>query len=54
MKKAFIHSLKEKIQLVLAQYGPTAHRIVKICKDLNIPLITIFMGMILLRGNKKM
>jgi colanic acid/amylovoran biosynthesis glycosyltransferase len=44
-EKAFIYSLKEKkIQLVLAQYGPTAHRIVKICKDFNIPLITHFHG----------
>ncbi|WP_366184807.1 glycosyltransferase [Flavobacterium ovatum] len=42
---AFIHSLKKnKIQVVLAQYGPTANRIVKICKKLNIPLITHFHG----------
>lgn len=41
----FIKSLKKnKIQLVLAQYGITAHRIVKICKYLNIPLITHFHG----------
>lgn len=44
-EKAFIQSLKKnKTQVVLAQYGPTAHRIVKICKDLNIPLITHFHG----------
>lgn len=42
---AFIHSLKQhKIQVVLAQYGTTAHRIVKLCKHLNIPLITHFHG----------
>lgn len=42
---AFIHSLKKKkIQVVLAQYGTTAHRIVKICKYLKIPLITHFHG----------
>lgn len=44
-EKAFIYSLKKnKIQVVLAQYGPTAHRIVGICKQLNIPLITHFHG----------
>lgn len=42
---AFIHSLKQhKIQVVLAQYGTTAHRIVKLCKHLKIPLITHFHG----------
>lgn len=42
---AFIKSLKKnKIQLVLAQYGITAHRIVIICKYLRIPLITHFHG----------
>lgn len=42
---AFIRSLrKHKIQVVLAQYGTTAHRIVKICKYLKIPLITHFHG----------
>ena len=41
----FIYSLKEKkIQVVLAQYGTTANRIVKICKHLRIPLITHFHG----------
>jgi colanic acid/amylovoran biosynthesis glycosyltransferase len=41
----FIDSLKEKkIQVVLAQYGTTANRIVKICKYLRIPLITHFHG----------
>lgn len=44
-ERAFVYSLrKNKIQLVLAQYGPTAHRIVQICKDLQIPLITHFHG----------
>jgi glycosyltransferase involved in cell wall biosynthesis len=44
-EQVFINSLKEnKIQVVLAQYGPTAHRILKICKHLNIPLITHFHG----------
>lgn len=42
---AFIRSLKEKkIQVVLAQYGTTAHCIVKICEYLKIPLITHFHG----------
>lgn len=42
---AFMHSIKQhKIQVVLAQYGTTAHRIVKLCKHLNIPLITHFHG----------
>lgn len=42
---AFIHSLrKNKIQVVLAQYGTTAHQIVTICKRVNIPLITHFHG----------
>lgn len=41
----FIHSLrKNKIQVVLAQYGTTAHQIVTICKRVNIPLITHFHG----------
>lgn len=41
----FMHSLKKnKIQVVLAQYGTTANRIVNICKKLNIPLITHFHG----------
>lgn len=44
-ENAFVHSLKEnKIQLVFAQYGNTAYRIVTICKQLNIPLITHFHG----------
>ncbi|MFN7044603.1 MAG: glycosyltransferase [Flavobacterium sp.] len=44
-EQVFINSLKEnKIQVVLAQYGPTSHRILKICKHLNIPLITHFHG----------
>ena len=42
---AFIHSLrKNKIQVVLAQYGTTAHQIVNICKKINIPLVTHFHG----------
>ena len=42
---AFLHSLKKnKIQVVLAQYGTTSFRITKICKKLNIPLITHFHG----------
>ncbi|TDW47145.1 glycosyltransferase involved in cell wall biosynthesis [Flavobacterium sp. 270] len=42
---ALIHSLKKnKIEVVLAQYGTTAHRIVKICKHIDIPLITHFHG----------
>ncbi|MGO4906196.1 glycosyltransferase [Flavobacterium sp. W20_MBD1_R3] len=42
---AFIHSLQQhKIQVVLAQYGTTAHRIVKICRHLHLPLITHFHG----------
>lgn len=42
---AFISSLrKNKIQVILAQYGTTAHRIVAICQYLNIPLITHFHG----------
>jgi colanic acid/amylovoran biosynthesis glycosyltransferase len=42
---AFIKSLKKnKIQLVFAQYGSVGHRLVSICKYLNIPLITHFHG----------
>ncbi len=42
---AFVNSLKKnKIDLVFAQYGETANRIVKICQKLNIPLITHFHG----------
>jgi glycosyltransferase involved in cell wall biosynthesis len=41
----FIHSLKKnKIQVVMAQYGTTSNRIVSICKKINIPLITHFHG----------
>jgi colanic acid/amylovoran biosynthesis glycosyltransferase len=41
----FIDSLKHNnIQVVLAQYGTTAHRIVNICKHLKIPLIAHFHG----------
>src|SRR5688572_31487369 len=35
---------KNKIQVVLAQFGPVAHRIVKICQYLKIPLISHFHG----------
>lgn len=42
---AFITSLKKnKIQVVLAQYGPTGHRILSICKFLKLPLIVHFHG----------
>lgn len=42
---AFMRSLKQhKIEVVLAQYGTTAHRIVKLCEHVNIPLITHFHG----------
>lgn len=44
-EQVFVDSLKRnKIQVVLAQYGPTAHRVLKICKYLNVPLITHFHG----------
>ncbi|WP_370479354.1 glycosyltransferase [Tamlana flava] len=44
-EKSFVYSLKKNnIQLVLAQYGPTANRVADICKSLNIPLITHFHG----------
>ncbi|MTH17536.1 glycosyltransferase [Flavobacterium sp. LC2016-01] len=44
-EKAFMSSLqKNEIQVVLAQYGTTAHQIVAVCKKLNIPLITHFHG----------
>lgn len=42
---AFMQSLKKnKIEVVLAQYGTTAHHIVKICRYLKIPMITHFHG----------
>lgn len=42
---AFIQSLKKnKVQVVLAQYGPTGHRILKVCKSLNLPLVVHFHG----------
>jgi glycosyltransferase involved in cell wall biosynthesis len=42
---AFIKSIKQhKIQVVLAQYGTTAQRIVKICSYLEVPLVTHFHG----------
>lgn len=42
---AFINSLKKKkIEIVLAQYGTTAYKVVEICKFLKIPLITHFHG----------
>ncbi|GAA3736400.1 glycosyltransferase [Flavobacterium ginsengisoli] len=45
IEQAFIRSLKKnKIDVVLAQYGPTAHKIVSLCKKINLPLITHFHG----------
>mgnify|MGYP000185709571 CR=1 FL=1 len=42
---AFIQSLKKnKIQVVLAQYGPTGNRILNICKYLKLPLVVHFHG----------
>lgn len=42
---AFVQSLKKhKIQVILAQYGPTAHRILTICKYLKLPLVVHFHG----------
>ena len=42
---AFLKSLQQnKIDVVLAQYGPTAYSIVNICAHLKIPLITHFHG----------
>ncbi|WP_348799473.1 glycosyltransferase [Flavobacterium adhaerens] len=42
---AFMQSLKKnKVQVVLAQYGTVAYQILKVCKKLNIPLITHFHG----------
>ncbi|WP_299550027.1 glycosyltransferase [Seonamhaeicola sp.] len=44
-ENAFIKSLKDnKIQVILAQYGPTAHRIAHICSYLKMPLVTHFHG----------
>lgn len=44
-EQAFIRSLKKnKIDVVLAQYGPTAHEIVSVCDKLKLPLITHFHG----------
>ncbi len=42
---AFLKSLvKNKIQVVLAQYGPTGHRVLKICEFLKLPLVVHFHG----------
>ncbi|WP_119793021.1 glycosyltransferase [Flavobacterium anhuiense] len=42
---AFIESLKKnKIELVFAQFGPVGHRLVRICKYMDLPLITHFHG----------
>ncbi|OXA81458.1 Glycosyltransferase involved in cell wall bisynthesis [Flavobacterium aquidurense] len=42
---AFMNSLrKNRIQVVLAQYGTTGDKIVNVCKKINIPLITHFHG----------
>ncbi len=44
-EQAFIKSLKQnEIQVIIAQYGPTAHFISDICSFLRIPLITHFHG----------
>ncbi len=44
-EQAFIKSLKQnKVQVIIAQYGPTAHFIADICSFLRIPLITHFHG----------
>lgn len=44
-EQAFIKSLRQnKIQVIIAQYGPTAHFIADICSFLKIPLITHFHG----------
>ncbi|PKB17454.1 glycosyltransferase [Flavobacterium sp. 5] len=44
-EEAFSYSLKKnKVQVVLAQYGPTAHQIVNVCKNQKIPLIAHFHG----------
>lgn len=36
--------LKNRIDIVLSQYGPNGQSYVKICKDLNLPLIVNFFG----------
>ncbi len=44
-EEAFMKSLKRnRIQVVLAQYGPTASCILKLCKHINIPLVVHFHG----------
>lgn len=44
-EEALIKSFKQnKIQVVLAHYGPTGHRLVDICSLLKIPLVTHFHG----------
>lgn len=35
---------KQKIDVIIAQYGPTAQVLLKVCRHLNIPLITHFHG----------
>lgn len=35
---------KNKIQIILAEYGPTAHQILPVVKELNLPLIVHFHG----------
>lgn len=45
LEQAFIRSLLDNaINVVIAQYGTTAHKIAPICKHLEIPLITHFHG----------
>lgn len=42
---ALVKSFKQhNIQVVLVQYGTTAHHLIRVCKLLNIPLITHFHG----------
>ena len=42
---AFIKSLRRhNIQVILAQYGPTGHRILNVCKFLKLPLVVHFHG----------
>ncbi len=42
---ALLNSFKKnKIELVFAEYGVTAQKIIKICKELNLPLIVHFHG----------
>lgn len=45
VEEAFYNSLKkQKINVVLAEYGPTAVAVLAVCKKLNIPLVVHFHG----------